>query len=57
MHGELGVLGQMGHDHSADRVCVDQAGVEDEGDQVVVQDDRLEVEVHGDMSGSDEEGS
>lgn len=49
MHGKLGILSQMCHDHSANRVCIDQASIEDERDKMVVKDNRLEVEVRGDM--------
>ena len=37
----------MGDDHLADGVGVDEADVEDKGDEVVVQDDGLEVEISG----------
>lgn len=49
VHGEIGILSQMCHDHSANRVCIDQASVEDEGYKMVVKDNRLEVEIRGDM--------
>ena len=38
----------MGDDDLADRVGVDEADVEDERNEVVVQNDGLEVEVGGD---------
>lgn len=38
----------MGDDDLADGVGVDEADIEDKGDEVVVQDDRLEVEIEGD---------
>lgn len=49
VHGELGILGQMCHDHSANRVCIEQASVEDEGYEMMIQDNRLEIEVDSDM--------
>ena len=45
----------MGDDDLADGVGVDEADVEDEGDEVVVQDDGLEVEVGGDKDPCHEE--
>lgn len=39
----------MCHDHSTNGICIDQASVEDEGDKMVFKDDRLEVEVSGNM--------
>ena len=49
MHGKSGILSQVCHDHLANRVCVKQASVEDERYEMVIEDDRLEVEVRGDM--------
>lgn len=42
-------LGEMGGYHLAYAIRVYQAHVENEGHQVVVQDDRLEVKVNGDQ--------
>ena len=50
MHGKLGVLSQMCYDHSADRVRIEHASVEDEGYKVVVQNNGLKIEVRGDKS-------
>lgn len=47
----------MCHDHSANGICVDQASVEDEGYEMVIQDYRLKVKVRGDIGCSNEEGS
>ena len=47
----------MCHDHSAHGICVDQASVEDEGYEMVIQDYRLKVKVRGDIGCSDEERS
>ena len=47
MHGELGILGKMCHDHSANRVGIEHASIEDERYEMVIQNDGLEVEVRG----------
>ena len=44
----------MSNDHQADRVCVDQADVEDERYEVVFEDDWLEVKICGDKSPGEE---
>lgn len=49
VHGEVGILDQMRHDHLADRVCIEHASVKDERYKVVAKDDRLEVEICGNM--------
>ena len=50
------VLDEMGGDHLADAVGVDEADVEDEGHEVLVQDNRLQVEVGGDEEPGQEDG-
>ena len=57
VHGKFGVLSQMCHDHLPNRVCIEQASIENERYKMVVKDDRLEEQVHGDMCCRDEEGS
>ena len=57
MHGELVILSQMCNDHLANGVCVEQTSIENERYEMVIKDDRLQVEVCGDMCRSDEEGS
>lgn len=41
-------------DDLADSIGVDQSDVEDEGDEVMMQDDWLEIKVGGDESPGDE---
>lgn len=43
-------------DHLSDGVCVDQADIKDEGDDVAVQDDGVEGEVERDERPCDGEG-
>lgn len=52
--GELGFR-QVSCDHFTDRVCVDEASIEDEGDEMLVEDDGLEVQVGGDEDPGREE--
>ena len=47
-------LGHVSGDDLANRVCVDQPTEEDEGDQVLGDNDRIEVEVDGDKRPVDE---
>lgn len=39
----------MCYNHSTNRVCIDQASIEDERDKMVLKDNRLKVEVYSDM--------
>ena len=45
MHWEFRILGEVRGYHEADGVGVDQADVEHEGDDMVLEDDWLQVEV------------
>ena len=35
MHGKLRIFGQMGYNHSTNRVRIEHASIEDEGDEMV----------------------
>ena len=49
MHGELGILGEMCHDHSANGIGIEHASIEYERYEMVVQNDGLEVEIRGNL--------
>ena len=56
MAWEVGRFGQMGDDDAADGVGVDQSNIENEGDEVVVENNRLLVEIKGYENPCYEEG-
>lgn len=49
-------MGEVGDDDAAYGVGVDEAGVEDKGDEVVAQDCGVEVEIQGDLQPGGDEG-
>lgn len=50
LHGKMWVLGQVSDNHHANGVGIDESSIEDEGYQVVIENDRVQVEVKGDLS-------
>lgn len=52
--GELGLC-QVSRDHLTDRVCVDEASIEDKGNEMLVENNGLEVQVGGDKDPGREE--
>lgn len=49
VHGEFWILSKMCYDHPTNRVSIEHANVEDERYKMLVQNNRLEIEVRGDV--------